>query len=331
MHIFIDESGTFAPVTGKHSISAVGALVVPDANLRKVVQRYQLLRSELPKKGSEIKGRELDELAVDRVIQLLVDDDVLFEITAIDMGLHTEPVLQASKVRQAQAITADLTDKHTPAVHKALWNFQDRLEKMSLQQYVQSVVTYCVIDRVLRHATVYFAQRLPEELAHFHWVIDAKEPKKVTPWEEWWTFVIKPWLESESGGKPLARLEGADYSHLDRFMMSLGEYKARKLGVEVGKEALDIGKIIGESFRFSADPEPGLELVDVVSTATRRAVAGTLQPAGWLNIRRLMIHRKPPQQYIELVALGDTEISTAGLPYARVLLEFSKHGRSMLI
>jgi hypothetical protein len=114
-------------------------------------------------------------------------------------------------------------------------------------------------------------------------------------------------------------------------MMCIGDYKAQKLKVEVGKEALDIGKIIGESFRFSADPEPGLELVDIVSTATRRALAGTLQPAGWLNIRRLMIHRKPPQQYIELVALGETEISTAGLPYARVLREFSKHGRSMLI
>jgi hypothetical protein len=206
MHIFIDESGTFAPVIGKHSISAVGALVVPDDNLKELVQRYQLLRSALPQKGIEVKGRELDEKAVDSVIQLLVNDDVLFEITAIDMGLHTKPVLEVSKVRQAQAITADLTDKHTPAVHKTLWNVRDRLEKMSIQQYVQSVVTYCVIDRVLRHSTAYFAQRLPEELAHFHWVIDAKEPKKVTPSEEWWTFVIKPWLESESGRKPLARL-----------------------------------------------------------------------------------------------------------------------------
>lgn len=122
MHIFIDESGTFAPVTGKHSISAVGALVVPDASLTKVLHRYQLLRSALLQKGDEAKGRELDEQAVDSVIQLLVNDDILFEITVIDMGLHTEPVLEESKVRQAQAITADLTDKHARAVHEALWD-----------------------------------------------------------------------------------------------------------------------------------------------------------------------------------------------------------------
>lgn len=329
MHIFIDESGTFAPVTGKQSISAVGALVVPDANLAKVVERYQRLRPGLLKRGTEVKGRELDEHAVDRVIGLLLKNGVLFEITAIDMGLHTEPDLTASKMRQAELITADLTDKHGPSVQAALWKRRDRLEKMPLQQYVQSKITYCVIDRVIRHATAYFAQRSPKELGRFHWVVDAKEPKKVTPWEEWWSFVIKPWLKSGSGTKPLARLEGADYSDLDRFMVRVGKYKADKLDVEEGKEALDIGAIIGELFRFSADAEPGLELVDIVTTATRRALSGTLQPAGWLNIRRLMIHRRPAQ-YIEIVVLEEVNIPTKGLPYASALGEFSKCGRSML-
>jgi hypothetical protein len=164
------------------------------------------------------------------VIGILVKNGLLFEITAIDMGLNTEPNLTASKMRQAEAITAGLTDKHAPAVQAALWKHRERLEKMSLQQYVQSKVTYCVIDRVIRHATAYFAQRSPKELGCFHWVIDAKEPRKVTPWEEWWSFVIKPWLEFGSATKPLARLEGADYSHLDRFVMRVGKYKADKLG-----------------------------------------------------------------------------------------------------
>jgi hypothetical protein len=56
-------------------------------------------------------------------------------------------------------------------------------------------------------------------------------------------------------------------------------------------------------------------------------LAGTLQPSGWLNIRRLMIHRKPPQ-YIEFAVLLDKPRSSiAELPYAGVLREFSKHGR----
>ncbi len=55
MHIFIDESGTFAPdVGGRHSISAVGALVVPSSAMKGFEKLYDRLRIRLPKTRGEV-------------------------------------------------------------------------------------------------------------------------------------------------------------------------------------------------------------------------------------------------------------------------------------
>lgn len=55
VHIFIDESGSFA---GFHegSISVVGALVIPDVSLSRIVKKYEKFRKDLPKDNGEVKG-----------------------------------------------------------------------------------------------------------------------------------------------------------------------------------------------------------------------------------------------------------------------------------
>jgi len=68
MHIFIDESGSFS---GFHegSISAVGALAIPDFKLAFLTKKYNKLRLHLPKFKGEVKGRLLDEEQIAQVVQ----------------------------------------------------------------------------------------------------------------------------------------------------------------------------------------------------------------------------------------------------------------------
>jgi hypothetical protein len=95
-----------------------------------------------------------------------------------------------------------------------------------------------------------------------------------------------------------------------------------------GPKPMDLGKVLSESLRFSIDPEPGLELVDILTNATRRALRGNLQPDGWREIPTVMINRNP--QNIQIVSLDASVPESAKLPYGRVVKAFDIGARSML-
>jgi hypothetical protein len=89
VRVFIDESGSFS---GFHagSLSVVGALVIPDVMMEKIGKKYAKFRDKLPQESGEVKGRLLNEKQVGKVVTLLVRNEALFEITALDLGLHQE-------------------------------------------------------------------------------------------------------------------------------------------------------------------------------------------------------------------------------------------------
>jgi hypothetical protein len=45
-----------------------------------------------------------------------------------------------------------------------------------------------------------------------------------------------------------------------------------------GPKPMNLGLVLSESLRFSTDPEPGRELVDILTNATRRALRATFNP-----------------------------------------------------
>jgi hypothetical protein len=91
---------------------------------------------------------------------------------------------------------------------------------------------------------------------------------------------------------------------------------------------MNLGRVLSESLRFSKDPEPGLELVDILTNATRRALRGNLQPEGWREIPTIMVLRKP--QNIQILSLDKSAPETAKLPYGRVVKAFDIGARPML-
>ena len=79
--------------------------------------------------------------------------------------------------------------------------------------------------------------------------------------------------------------------------------------------------------RFSSVIEPGLELVDILANAVRRAFVGNLRIEGWTDIRRLMIDRRGP--YINLKVLAGLEFAIPPA-YAAVLRHFTHNGKRMI-
>ncbi len=199
---------------------------------------------------------------------------------------------------------------------------------MTHQLYVQSMVTFDVIETVIRHAVLYYCQRIPRELAAFHWVIDGKDKSRTTDWESWWSVVVMPMLQTGSLRQPMVAIAEGDYSHFERFRIRIPDYLAAHVSSGADEFGIDVRKLITEHFRFSGEAEPGLEMVDILANAVRRAMVGNLRREGWQNIRDLMIHRRT--QCLRMVSLGRTEPVPDALPYIHVLRHFLQGGRNML-
>lgn len=332
MHIFIDESGSFGGVGQEGpAISAVGALILDDVVLPKLFRRYERLRANLPKnKAGEVKGSKLDEQQVAAVVDLLRRNGAIFRPALIDMADHAADDIATHRAKRIESLGANLTEEHRPGLRAAVADLQARMAAFPDPLYVQMVLTIDMLRHVMEEMVSYHAQRNPKALSEFHWVVDAKQPTHVTDWEDWWSKTIVIWLQAISLAKTGAFFSEGDYRYFERFRFrDLPAYvaaEARRLGVK-STQGIDLGLMFTESFRFSSDIEPGLELVDIVTNALRRAMVGNLGEAGWLPLRSLMIHR--PDLYVWPCSLL-AEDKKLERPYKRALNHFRQGGRNML-
>lgn len=334
MHIFIDESGTFTGL-GKDApaVSVLGALILATHRLPKLFGKYERLRANLPKnhKG-EVKGSKLDEVQVAAVVELLRKNGAIFCASMIDLAGHTAEDIAGHRDRRSASLAANLTDGHKPELRAGVAALQGRMAAFPDQLYVQGAVMIDLLYRIMQDMIVYHCQRFPKELAEFHWVVDAKDPAVVTDWEDWWSKTLVIWLQAMSLEKPGAMLPGGDYRYFRRFIFDELPAYLRDVappGDRTYGAGVDLQLMYGESFRFSSAPEPGLELVDIVTNALRRGLVGNLGEAGWLPLRGLMIHRS--EVYVSPVGICADDDRKLAQPLLRVMNRFREGGRIMLI
>jgi hypothetical protein len=216
MHIWIDESGSFAGLGKMPSPSCVGALVVPDAKIPDMLRLYRRLRLSLPKEKGEVKGRLLTARQVAEVVGLLRRAEALFEISVMELGNYTVEDIQKHQDRFARGFGANITSEHNDAVRNYVSSSIDTLLGLKPPLYVQTLLNFEVLKRTFENATNYFAQRRPVELGNYSWDVDGKEPlTEKTPWEKWWSEMLFPIIQARSIAKPFPRVDGFDYSYLD--------------------------------------------------------------------------------------------------------------------
>ncbi|GGO16749.1 hypothetical protein GCM10007972_26150 [Iodidimonas muriae] len=125
-------------------------------------------------------------------------------------------------------------------------------------------------------------------------------------------------------------LPGGDYRHFQRFILAELPTYLQGIAPSVDRTygaGINLQLMYGENFRFSSEPEPGLELVDIVTNALRRGLVGNLGEEGWPPLRGLMIHRS--DVYVNPVGLfqgADRKVATALLP---AMNKFREGGRIM--
>ena len=95
-----------------------------------------------------------------------------------------------------------------------------------------------------------------------------------------------------------------------------------------GPKPMNFGLLLSESLRFSKDPEPGLEMVDILANATRRALRGNLQREGWQEIPTIMIARNPTT--IQLLSLDSNVPQSMKVPYGKTVMAFHNAAKPML-
>jgi hypothetical protein len=215
LQIFIDESGTFTSAKSGPSISVVGALILPDYRSQRIERKYRELRPTLSQANGKVKGRLPDEQQIASCISLLKSNETLYWVAAMDLSVQSEAEAIAHQMTQAEGITKNITPKHQPNLRRQLQEIRSSLESMTPQLYVQSVLSFELIHRTLKEATLHFSQRQPKELARSHWKIDAKGSAVITSWERWWMNVALPMLQIERDPWPML-VEG-DYSFMKRF------------------------------------------------------------------------------------------------------------------
>ncbi|WP_318828458.1 hypothetical protein [Burkholderia cepacia] len=332
MHIFIDESGTFTGIgAGAPAVSTIGALILTSHSLSKLFRKYERLRINLPKNGKgEVKGSKLNETQVAAVVELLRKNGAIFCASMIDLAGHTTDDIAAHRNRRSASLAANITDGHTQELRDSVAALQARMAGFPDQLYVQGAVTIDLLYRNMQDMIMYHCQRFPKELAEFHWIIDAKAPAVVTDWEDWWSKTLVIWLQAMSLERPGAMLPGGDYRHFRRFILAELPAYLRDVappGDRAYGAGVDLQLMYGESFRFSSEPEPGLELVDIVTNALRRGLAGNLGEEGWLPLRSLMIHRR--DVYVSPVGLISDDNRKLAQSLLPVMNKFRTGGRIM--
>jgi hypothetical protein len=325
MQIYIDESGTFALAEQGSTIGAVGALVVTDGQLPALERRYAKLRPQLPTHNGEVKGRLMDEASVARVVDLARRMGLIFEITVLDMAQNSADNIHVHRLAQCEGLTKNLTVAHNAKLIADVWALRRRLEQLPLQLYAQSMAMFDLVWRTFRHAAAYYSQREPKALASFRWVVDAKDPSGNTEYEDWWSKVVRPFLQTISIRDPFPELEDGDYSHFVGKRMAVPEHVVKQVQDARGDQAFSMNSAFG--IEFSPATSCGLEIVDVLTNAVRRALKGRLGQEGWGGISRLMIHRHPP--YIQPMHFADSS-GTPPANIAEVIRRLSTGGRSML-
>ncbi len=329
MHIFIDESGTFAiPKNERFSPCVQGALIIPDYKIDQLFNKYARIRESLPKESGEVKGRLLKEADVAKVVEILKRNQCIFEAVAIEMSAETKEGIEEHRTEAANGLTKNLTDEHQPSLVKSIFEHRAYLEVMSLPLYVQYVLISELLANVIRDIPVYWAQRRMKEILNFHWVVDGKGVSETTKSEQWWSTMKLGLLQSKLARRPMIGLEGLDYSEFDaKFKTTMPEYL--KESILPFEEGFDLRMLFDESFWFSSEADFGLELADIITNATRRALKGNLAETGWARIPALMIHRK--EQYLRLCSLGKSARPDR-LPYGKLITQaFNRGGRHLLV
>jgi hypothetical protein len=333
VEIFIDEGGQF---TSASDWSVVCALALPDREVGRVRRKLGYLTRDWPRAPSgELKGGSLSADHLTDLVDLLFARDALLHVAAINMSREDDDNLKDHKNKQCEGLTAYVTSDHHANLVAQIWALRGTLAAMPVQLYVQSVLMSELTAAVIERTAMYFAQRRPRELGRFRWIIDAKDPRRVTTQEKWWRDTLAPLQESRSRVRPLMRVDDPNFNY--HFFDKAYEFDKLMWRPDKPRELItgyDIKKCLSDQISFEdSRSDILLQATDILTNFVRRLLVGRIvDPAIARTLGRLQINQRVSEdvhQTIQLLTLT-TDTRTESAQLGRMLRHMSLAGRSMM-
>jgi hypothetical protein len=257
----------------------------------------------------EVKGKDLDEQQVAALVGVVKRFDVLLLTIAVDMSLQVDAEISAHKRNQADAFSRSLPNL-PPHLRPDVEGVADELLALPNQLYIQAVVLFELVNRVVQAATLYYVERLPTKLGRFAWRIDAKDSSRRTEYERLWSRFILPLSQARSLEHPMTFMREADSSGFDEaYTVPLEEppewVRMQFPNAESPFRPIDVRRIFCGDLRFLPSHRyTGIQIADVLSNAVRRACNGTLQRPGWRDLGRLMPRAEKGEHAVHLLSFS---------------------------
>jgi hypothetical protein len=310
MIIFIDESGRFISGDG---FSVACGLSLPHRSAGPARREIAHVSKTWPRRNGELKAGDVAPVHLAALVDVLFRHDATLHCTALDVSSENAEELEEHKRGQCEGITQYLVPTQPVSLVESIWNLRRALERMPQQLYLQSVVMLDLLWEIAEQTTMYFAQRRPRELGRYEWVVDAKDPVRITPQEKWWRDVIGPLGESRTRRQPLkmARFPPCDYRFFEAsFSMKKEMWYPDQPGRLV--DGFDIKKLMSDNVTFTdSRSELLLQATDVLTGFMRRTLSGKVAHDDVLTrLGRLTIPRRQEKgaavQSVSLLSLSSS-------------------------
>lgn len=337
LHIYIDESGSFANTTAPGAWNCVAAYVSPEQDRCKVEQFLADLKTTVrnPKHAREIKLGELDETEYfSFLLRLSSLSGIVFCVCSDAASQSNQEIARHQEV-QCQKVEEHKDKMLYPEGREGLVFFAEELRKVAPQLYVQLYHHIYLIFQVVNYGSLFFVQRIPKTLREFRWRIDQKNESK-NVFQDAYLKLSLPILQTMSMRWPFPQLEGADYSSFERYDFAPEEkptYLKDTYGIEV-RDGFNLGKLIREDMKFEDSKNNlGIQVADLIASGIRRCLRGNFSDndraaslLGRLTIRGLEDHPA-----IRLIGFGTEESQAVDSTADRMVTIMRRMSKPMLV
>ena len=331
MFIFVDESGTFTTAPGHDSWCVIAAYVCPESSRSKIERLVRTLRLEC-NGGKETKLKHLSEEQYIAFLESVTKMDGAVFAVAVDIGLHSTENIILHRENQADGVTRHIDMLRYDSAKQGLRKLADEIRQLPPQLYTQLMCQVVLFHKILSRAPLYFVQRFPVTLGHFRWRIDSKDTVP-TRYENAFRLILPGLLQSISMEEPMLMLEGADYSHFERFYFPEGQepqFLKTDYGLEHGA-VNDLGKMVREDFKFvDSASMAGVQIADLFSSGIRRLLMGGFtekeRVAKLIGMNVIQAEKGEPS--VRLMSLDQT--GHASVRVTKLVNLINKHARPMI-
>jgi hypothetical protein len=267
MHIFIDESGTFAASQVPGAFSLVCGLVIPERHMRHCAEtlRHFKVANGFPY-DNEIKRKNVSEEAYFLFLEKLRQN-----VDALAFAVATDASANSSACDHQAGQVAKILENEPRMIYPegkaAVRRFAETIERLPVQQWIEIFCRTRLVWHIIRHASIYYAFRTPSALGAYRWMFDQKDVSK-NQFDETFSSVTLPFTQSLALEEPFLQVEGGQYAKFSRFYSTASYPTWLPEPRAPGRPGnlVDAKLIWREHLAFEdSSQHPGLQLVDLLS------------------------------------------------------------------